>query len=77
MSSHALFCYDVAQSYGHVVARVCRHDETCAPCKQSCQKDVNLVEALDQTWSCFCGRVTLITFKFACKSSCSFGETLE
>ena len=40
-------------------------------------KDVDLVGIADQTWSYFCGSVTLITFKIACKSICSFGETLE
>jgi len=41
------------------------------------KRDVDLVEVLDQTWSCFCGRLMLITFKFACNSICSFGETSE
>jgi len=36
-SSHDVFYHDVARSYGHVVTRACGHDETCAPCKQSCQ----------------------------------------
>jgi len=40
-------------------------------------EDVNLVGIVDQTWSYFYGRATLITFKFACVSICSFGETLE
>jgi len=40
------------------------------------KEDVDLVRIIDQTWSSFYGRVTLITFKFACKSSYSFGETL-
>jgi len=40
-------------------------------------EDVNLVGIVDKTWSYFYGRVMLITFKFACKSICSFGETLE
>jgi len=38
-------------------------------------EDVNLVGTFDQTWSHFCGGVTLMTFKFACDSICSFGET--
>jgi len=38
-------------------------------------EDVDLVGTIDQTWSHFCGRATLTTFKFACKSICSFGET--
>jgi len=41
------------------------------------KRDVNLVKALDQTWSCFYGRVMLTTFKFACNSIYSFGETSE
>jgi len=41
------------------------------------KRDVDLVEVLDQTWSCFYGRAMLITFKFACDGICSFGETLE
>jgi len=40
-------------------------------------EDVDLVGTVDQTWSYFCGSATLITFKFACKSICSFGETSE
>jgi len=40
------------------------------------KEDVDLVGRIDQTWSSFYGRVILITFKFACKSSYSFGETL-
>jgi len=36
-----------------------------------------LLEVLIKTWSFFYGRVTLITFEFACKSIYSFGETLE
>jgi len=40
-------------------------------------EDVDLVGIFDQTWSYFYGRVTLITFEFACKSIYSFGETLE
>jgi len=39
-------------------------------------EDVNLVGTLDQTWSHFCGSPMLMSFKFACKSICSFGETL-
>jgi len=39
------------------------------------KEDVNLVGIIDQTWSSFYGRAMLITFKFACKSSYSFGET--
>jgi len=39
-------------------------------------EDVNLVGMFDQTWSHFHGGVTHMTFEFACKSSCSFGETL-
>jgi len=40
-------------------------------------EDVDLIGMLEQTWSCFCSRAMLTTFKFACKSICSFGETLE
>jgi len=40
-------------------------------------EDVDLVGRVDQTWSYFYGGVTLITFKFAYKSICSFGETSE
>jgi len=40
-------------------------------------EDADLVGTVDQTWSHFYGRATLITFKFACKSICSFCETLE
>jgi len=40
-------------------------------------EDVDLVGIFDQTWSFFYGRVTLITFEFACNSIYSFGETLE
>jgi len=40
-------------------------------------EDVDLVGMFDQTWSCFCGRATLMTFKFACDSICSLGETSE
>jgi len=40
-------------------------------------EDVDLVGTIDQTWSYFCGRATLMTFEFACKSIYSFGETLE
>jgi len=40
-------------------------------------EDVNLVGIFNQTWSYFYGRVTLITFEFACNSIYSFGETLE
>jgi len=40
-------------------------------------KDVDLVGIVDQTWSYFCGSVMLMTFKFACKSICSFSETSE
>jgi len=36
-SPHDVFCHDAVQSCGHVVTRVSHHDETCAPCKQSCQ----------------------------------------
>jgi len=38
-------------------------------------EDVDLVGRVDQTWSYFHGSVMLITFKFACESICSFGET--
>jgi len=31
-------------------------------------EDVDLVGTVDQTWSHFCGRATLMTFKFACES---------
>jgi len=40
-------------------------------------EDVDLVGAFDQTWSCFYGGAKLMTFEFACKSMCSFGETSE
>jgi len=40
-------------------------------------EDVNLVGTIDQTWSHFHGRAMLITFEFACKRICSFGETSE
>jgi len=40
-------------------------------------EDVDLVGMFDQTRSYFYGRVTLITFEFACESICSFGETSE
>jgi len=40
-------------------------------------EDVHLVGAVDQTWSYFCGSAMLITFKFACKSIYSLGETSE
>jgi len=40
-------------------------------------EDVDLVEVFDQTWSCSHGSSMLATFKFACNSSCSSGETLE
>jgi len=40
-------------------------------------EDVDLVEVFDQTWSCSHGSLMLTTFKFACVSSYSFGETLE
>jgi len=36
-SSHDVFYHNVVQSCGHVVTRVSHCDETCAPCKQSCQ----------------------------------------
>jgi len=39
-------------------------------------EDVNLVGMLDQTWSILHGSLTLISFKFACKSIYSFGDTL-
>jgi len=41
------------------------------------KEDVDLVEAFDQTWSFSHGGLMLATFKFACDSSCSSGETLE
>jgi len=37
VSSHAVFHHDIVQSYGLVVISAFHHDETCAPCKQSCQ----------------------------------------
>jgi len=37
--------------------------------------DVDLIGTFDKTWSCFCCSLMLISFKFACKSICSFGET--
>jgi len=40
-------------------------------------EDVNLVGAFDQTWTISHGSLTLMTFEFACKSICSFGETSE
>jgi len=40
-------------------------------------EDVDLVGVFDQTWSVSYGSLTVMTFKFACKSICSFGETLE
>jgi len=40
------------------------------------KEDVDLVGRIDRKWSSFYGRVILITFEFACKSSYSFGETL-
>jgi len=73
-SSHDVFHHDVVQSYGHVVTRVSHHDETCAPCKQSCQWRCR---SCWKTQSYFYGSLMLITFKFACKSICSFDETLE
>jgi len=39
-------------------------------------EDVNLVGTFDQTWSISHGSLTLISFKFACKSICSIGDTL-
>jgi hypothetical protein len=41
------------------------------------KEDVDLLEVFDQTWSFSYGSLMLITFKFACNSSYSFGETLE
>jgi len=41
------------------------------------KEDVDPLEAFDQTWSCSCGNLMLVTFKLACDSSSSFGETLE
>jgi len=41
------------------------------------KEDVDLAGRIDQTWSYFYGRVTVITFEFACNSIYSFGETLE
>jgi len=38
-------------------------------------EDVNLVGTLDRMWSILCGGLTLISFKFACESICSFGDT--
>jgi len=38
------------------------------------KEDVDLVEVFDQTWSCSHGSLMLVTFKFACDSSCSSGE---
>jgi len=73
-SSHDVFYHDVVQSYGHVATRASHHDETCAPCKQSCQWRCR---SHWKTWSYFYGSLMLITFKFVCKSICSFGETLE
>jgi len=40
-------------------------------------QDVDLVGVFKETWSYFYGGATFITFKFACKSICSFGETSE
>jgi len=40
-------------------------------------EDVNLVGMLDRMWSVLHGSSTLATFKFACESICSFGETSE
>jgi len=37
LNFHDVFYHNVVQSYGHVVTRACHHDETCAPCNQSCQ----------------------------------------
>jgi len=37
-------------------------------------EDVNFVGMLDKTWSFFYGRVTLITFEFACNRSHSLGK---
>jgi len=39
-------------------------------------EDVNLVGILDRIWSILYGSLTLISFKFACKSIYSFGDTL-
>jgi len=39
--------------------------------------EVDLVGALDKTRSCLCGSATLMAFKVARKSICSFGEALE
>ena len=41
------------------------------------KEDVDLLEVFDQTWSISYGSLMLITFKFACNSSNSIGETLE
>ena len=40
-------------------------------------EDVDLVGVFDQTWSISYDSLTLITFKFACNSIYSFGETFE
>jgi len=40
-------------------------------------QDADPVGTSDQTWSNSCGSLKLITFKFACKSICSFGDTSE
>jgi len=39
-------------------------------------EDVDLIGTFNQTWSILYGSLTLISFKFACKSICSLGETL-
>jgi len=41
------------------------------------EEDVDLIGRIDRTWSYFYGRAMRVTFEFACKSSYSFGETLE
>jgi len=53
MSSHAVFCHDVVCSYGHVVTKASHHDETCAPCSNLANEDVDLVGAFDQNMELF------------------------
>jgi len=36
-----------------------------------------LLECLIKTWSSLHGSATVMTFEIACKSICSFGETME
>jgi len=45
--SHGVFCYEVVRSCGLVATRAHDNDETCAPCDNRANEDVDLVGPFD------------------------------